>query len=98
MDWCGFWMLPSVCSWECRSQKAAGTGFSQNLVDYFFWHYPASAVVFTNLVELASLHEISQLTDVEKQQLQPNATVASFSGLLTLSIVALEEEGVHVHV
>lgn len=58
----------------------------------------ASAVVFTNLVELASLHEISQLTDVEKQQLQPNTTVPSFSGLLTLSIVALEEEGVHVHV
>lgn len=54
--------------------------------------------VFTNLVELASRHEVSQLTDVEKQQLQPNATVFSFSGLLSLSIVALEEEGVQAHV
>lgn len=33
----------------------------QDPVDYFSWHHPA-AVVFTNLVELASLHEPSQLT------------------------------------
>lgn len=76
---------------------AAGTRCFQSLVDYyFFWCYSVSAVVFTNLVEPALLHEISQLTDVEKQRLQLSATVTSFSGLLTLSIVALEEEGVHV--
>lgn len=76
---------------------AAGTRCFQSLMDYyFFWCYSASAVVFTNLVEPALLHEISQLTDVEKQRLQLSATVTSFSGLLTLSIVALEEEGVHV--
>lgn len=47
--------------------------------------------------ELASLREISQPTDVEKQRLQRSATVPSLAGLLTLSIVALEEEGVHGH-
>lgn len=71
------------------------TSAPQNLVDYFPWHHPAG-VVFINLVELASLHEISQLTDVEKQQLRPNAPVLSF--WVTLSIVALEEEGIHAHV
>lgn len=66
-------------------------------MDYFFWHYSAGAAVFTNLVELTSLREISRLTDVEKQRLQRSATIPSPSGLLTLSIVALEEEGLHGH-
>ena len=92
-------MLPSVCSWECHGQKAADTCFSQNLVDYFFWHYSASAVVFTDLVELALLHEISQLTDVEKQQLQASAPESPLFFWATFSIVALQkEEGVHAHV
>lgn len=87
----------------CSLLSAAGNGRDtrcfQGLVDYFFWCYSASAAVFTNLVELALLREISRLTHVEKQEkqrLQLSATVTSFCGLLTLSIVALEEEGVHL--
>lgn len=29
VNWWGFWMLPSVCSWKCHGQKAADT-FSQS--------------------------------------------------------------------
>jgi len=96
VDWCGFWMLPSICSWECDGQKAADTCCSQNPVDYCCWHYSASAVVFTKLVELALLREISRLPDVEKQRLQATAPVPSVWAA-ALSIVAPEEGGVRAH-
>lgn len=48
------WDAPSCLQPGMSRPEAADTCFSQNPVDYFFWHYSASAVVFTNLVELAS--------------------------------------------
>lgn len=47
------------------------------------------------LAGLAPLHGISRGTEVEKQHLQPEATIPSFSGLLGASWLWRREDSVH---
>lgn len=90
-------LLPPSGSEPC-CLKATDTCFSPNLVDYCSWHRPAGAAVFVDLMELP-LHEITQLTEMGKQQLQPRAQspLSFFFWAASFSIVALWRRMESVH-